>query len=528
MSRQEPGAVYEPGELFRPAATRPIRGPWRIVLSEPGYAACVAGILLFGIALRIAATLPVAMHHPDEIIQYLEQAHRLVFGYGVVPWEYRYGMRQWLVPLLLSEPMRLGNAIAPGSDLYLLLPRMTVALLSCAIMVAAWRLGNRISRLHGLVALFVASIWFELVYFAAHTLTEPLAAATFLSAAAVLLRRQPLSARALFAGGTLLGLTAILRFHYLPAIAVLALAVGQWEMRDRWRPLAGGGLAAMACAGLIDLAMGAAPFSWIVENFRMNIIDNRAAEFGVSGPFAYVENIFSQWWLAAIPLVLLAAGGARRYPALFWAAMINLAVHMLIGHKEYRFIFLTVSIFIILAALGSVDLLERLRKASPRMRESLVMTPIALLAGWALLSASLAVSKPMIDRWSGYRGPLIAMKTVGLDSHSCAIALYRGIAWVAGYTYLHRPIPIYLPGVLSPDSTPATQLAAASPAYNAILATPMSATEMPRGYRFKGCFGRSSGVRHDGALCLFQRAGGCDPSAGESLGIQKILLLRDR
>lgn len=527
-SQQEPGTLYEPGELFRPAATQPLRARWRIALAEPGYAACVAGILLFGIILRGAATLPVAMHHPDEIIQYLEQAHRLVFGYGVVPWEYRYGMRQWLMPLLLSGPMRLGNFIAPDGNLYLLLPRLTVALLSCAIPVAAWRLGSRISRVHGLVALFVAAIWFELVYFAAHTLTEPLATATFLSAAAVLLHRQALPARMLFLGGALLGLTAILRFHYLPAIAVLALAIGQWDFRERWLPLAAGGLAALAMAGMIDFGMGTIPFSWIVENFRMNILDNRAAEFGVSGPLTYVGDLFGQWGLAAIPLVLLAAGGARRYPALFWAALVNLGVHMLIGHKEYRFIFLTVSIFVILAALGSADLLERLRKALPRVRESLLLTPLALLAAWALLSASLAASKPMSARWAGYQGPLVAMKSVGMNPRSCGVALYRGIAWVAGYTYLHRPIPIYLPGVLAPDSTPATQLAAAAPAYNAILATPMAATEMPRGYRFKGCFGRSTGVRQDGALCLFQRPGGCDPAAGEELGIQKILLRRDR
>lgn len=528
MSQQESGAVYEADELFHPAGARPVRAGWRAALTEPRYAACVAGILLVGVVLRIVATLPVSMHHPDEIIQYLEQAHRLVFGYGVVPWEYRYGMRQWLLPLLLSEPMRIGNAIAPDSNLYLLLPRLTVAALSCAIMVAAWRLGNRVSRLHGLVALFVTSIWFELVYFAAHTLTEPLATATFLSAAAVLLRRQTLSGRALFLGGALLGLTAILRFHYLPAIAVLALAAGQWEFRERWRPLAGGGLAALACAGLIDLGMGATPFNWIVENFRMNIIDNRAAEFGVSGPFAYVDNLLGQWGLAVVPLILLAALGARRYPALFWAAMVNLGVHMLIGHKEYRFIFLTVSIFVILAAMGSVDLMERLRKGAPRLRDSPLLTPLALLTGWALLSGSLAASKPMSDRWTGYQGPLVAMKTVGLYPGSCGVALYRGKTWVAGYTYLHRAIPIYLPGVLAPDSTPATQLAAASPAYNAILAAPMATTEMPRGYRFKGCFGRSTGVRHDGAVCLFVRPGGCDPAAGEDLRIQKVLLRRDR
>ena len=67
-----------------------------------------------------------ATHHPDETIQYLEQAHRIVFGYGVVPWEFRYFIRSWLIPLLLVPPMALGEAINPGGTLYLILPRAMV------------------------------------------------------------------------------------------------------------------------------------------------------------------------------------------------------------------------------------------------------------------------------------------------------------------------------------------------------------------------------------------------------------------
>src|SRR3546814_7634981 len=100
--------------------------------------------------------------------------------------------------------MKLGDLIAPASDLYLMLPRMAVAMLSISIMAAALKLGNGISRLHGLVAMFVAAIWFEFVHFAAHTLTEPLATAVFLCAAVLLLRPFAASTRAIFWGGLLL------------------------------------------------------------------------------------------------------------------------------------------------------------------------------------------------------------------------------------------------------------------------------------------------------------------------------------
>src|SRR3546814_13439401 len=82
---------------------------------------------------------------------------------------------------------------------------------------------------------------------------------------------------------------------YLPAIAVLDLFTSGKDVKERWLPLAAGGLTALAGAGLIDLMMGATPFAWIVENFRMNITENRAADFGVSGPLAYFGQMLSYW-----------------------------------------------------------------------------------------------------------------------------------------------------------------------------------------------------------------------------------------
>jgi GPI mannosyltransferase 3 len=38
------------------------------------------------VVLRVWAATPLSLLYPDEIGQYLEQAHRLVSGYGIVPW----------------------------------------------------------------------------------------------------------------------------------------------------------------------------------------------------------------------------------------------------------------------------------------------------------------------------------------------------------------------------------------------------------------------------------------------------------
>src|SRR3546814_11797967 len=76
MTQGEQGAVNEPGEYFRLGNRSQPRQRRFAFFEEPRYAVAVAGIMVLGIVLRIAATWPMSMHHPDEVIQYLEQAER--------------------------------------------------------------------------------------------------------------------------------------------------------------------------------------------------------------------------------------------------------------------------------------------------------------------------------------------------------------------------------------------------------------------------------------------------------------------
>ena len=70
------------------------RHPWKFI-----HILAIAGLLARLSAAFYSNQINV---FPDEIFQYLEQAHRLVFGYGYVPWEYRFGIRSWILPALIS------------------------------------------------------------------------------------------------------------------------------------------------------------------------------------------------------------------------------------------------------------------------------------------------------------------------------------------------------------------------------------------------------------------------------------------
>ena len=71
------------------------------------------------LALAFAARAAVALSgdfvlHPDEIMQYLEPAHRLAFGNGVIYWEYFYGARSWLVPGVVAGVLKLFDLVGLG------------------------------------------------------------------------------------------------------------------------------------------------------------------------------------------------------------------------------------------------------------------------------------------------------------------------------------------------------------------------------------------------------------------------------
>jgi hypothetical protein len=489
----------------------------------------VAAILAVAVALRVWVALTSGPVHPDEIFQYLEQAHRTVFGNGIVTWEYRYGMRSWLLPLLLATPMQLGAWVAPASDLYLILPRLTAAALSLLLVVGAYGLGARLSRWHGFVAMAVAATWYDIVYFGGHVLTEPAATALILAAAALLLAERP-ERRKLVLAGLLLGFAGILRFHYLPAVGVLVVLSCGLDWRSRWLPLIAGGLAAAVAGAAVDLSMGQAPFGWILANFTQNIVADRASGFGVHPPLGYLLTLIILWGFALAPLLLLLFPVFRPYRALIWAAVVNILVHSAIGHKEYRFIFLTVAILVVVAAIGSAELVRRLRERVPQRTGR--MTAIALVPLWFGASATLAAGGKLQSDWRAYRAGSEAAMVLRGQPGLCGVGLVGINLWdTGGYTLLHRKVPFY---VIDPpfDIGPEAPLGAVVPAFNGVIAPESKAFTLPPGYRSVGCSAPHPGVdpkrmKTPLRVCAFVRQGACDASAGAPQELQAVMKRQD-
>ena len=138
----------------------------------------LASLVLLAIGLRLIPILFVpSMVWADEIFQTSEQAHRLVYGSGLVPWEFQLGMRSWLLPGVIAVLMELSRIAGDGPDYYIALIAGSFAALATAPVVCSFLWGRRLfGPLGGWIAGAVVALAPEAVYFGARTLCETVAA----------------------------------------------------------------------------------------------------------------------------------------------------------------------------------------------------------------------------------------------------------------------------------------------------------------------------------------------------------------
>ena len=457
------------------------------------------GLAALAIALRVLAFDPYSAHHQDETIQYLEQAHRIVFGYGFVPWEYRYFIRSWLIPLLLVPPMQLGEWLDPGGTLYLILPRAMVAAANFTPVIAAWFIGKRISTAHAIVGMAVMALWIESVLFSVQTLSESLSVACFFGAVALLHREARFGA--IVAAGALMALAGLFRFQFGPAIALYAVLIAGTDRRV-WAALMLGGLPVVAGGGLLDIAMGLRPYEWILNNYNANITQGRMKEIGGHDVGYYLKAIPHFWKWAVVPIFIFLLHGWRRNPALFAAALINIAVHQFVGHKEYRYLWLSIDALLLLAAFGSVDFLKLAKL--PKWAGILSRNPIGWAVGFlgdpviepgfdADLPNGLARGRRTVPAGGGNASRPQGLRPCGAVGSLCTLRICAAPPAQAG-----------LPGSASVSRRPGEIPHRPAPAFNAMLCVGRR-SRSPRASRVKGdCMGSG-----DDRLCAYRRPGGC-------------------
>ncbi len=342
------------------------------------------------LALAFAARAAVALHgdftlHPDEIMQYLEPAHNLVFGNGVLHWEFFYGARAWLLPGLVAGVLALFDLVGLGETLWYI---EAVKLLFCAISLLIpagmyFFARRHFSETAARVALLAGAFWYELVGFAHKPMSEFNATALLLVLLALCVR--PPSARLIWPLAAVAVLAAALRLQYAP-IALLLLGMAFIRSHHKLHLLLASALLLLALGVFDAVTWDAVLFHSYLTNIRYNLsFPFFAGGDGEISPFyKYV------WWLtlataALAPLCIaasLAAGGWRRYGLLLALIAIVLLLHSVQAYQEYRFIFLTTPLWLLIGA----DLLARAvaRVNNPRPLAGAAALFVALSGGGLL------------------------------------------------------------------------------------------------------------------------------------------------
>lgn len=462
----------------------------------------VAAIL----AVALAARLPFAFfefaHHADEIWQYLEPAYRLDFGRSIVTWEYRAGIRSWLLPMLLAGPMWVSKTLFAGSAFPLLPVRLFLILLSLPIVWVSIEAGWRISRLHGKVAGLAVALAFEPILMASRALSEAIGTTFLVMAIVPLLFREGRTASLL--AGLLLGLALAARLQLAPAVATLAILGNRLDLR-KWGWSLLGGMAGLAVDAGCNAAMGEMPFRWMVENYRLNLVEHVSERYGTEPASWYLVKLLSFWGPASPLLLALVALGGRRQPVLLAVALVHLAAHMAVPHKEFRFIFPTVALFVLLGGIGTVDAVAWV--AQYRRRLALPAAGLAAL-GWVTAAGSSAVGG-LRDHRIGYVSIITLWTQVRQHPELCGLASLR-IELATAYSYVDRAVPIYM--FTEPGAE--RSLRAHAPAFNLVVAGQGSAPMLARsGYRLGQCFPTFAEQRAGPSMprqaCLYERPGRC-------------------
>ena len=430
-------------DIFRAAADSPVP-LWRWFWP----------LLAGGFALRVAAALggDFSLRH-DEDFQVLEQAHRLVWGYGLVPWEFGVGARSWLTVLPAALPLAICKFLGLESpDQYTEAVEIFHAALSMSVPVGLFVFArNHYGEAAGRVSLVLGCFWHELALFAPHALSE-FYGAYFIFAALALMSRRPSRMRAA-AVGALLGFGIVFRFPYGLAAAAAAAA---WifalsERKD-------GSAAQAVRAGIIGGAVPALAFlaaDWAAwgrpgHSLLMYAAGSRG---GMSrmlenhDRLTHLVNLASSSGGVQVAALALALAGWRRHGLVLALFLPTLAFHSLQSVQFYTHIAALAALLLAAAGDGIAKAL-----AAPGRR----LAGIAACA-WCLLVFAAGLAGQVPQHYKVGDGPWEArvFALLGEDPNYAARRFVSrlpagevgGVAiegWDrGGYYRLHHKVPLY-------------------------------------------------------------------------------------
>jgi hypothetical protein len=312
----------------------------------------------------------------------------------------------------------------------------------------------RVCNASGEAAAVGAAVWAlasPAIYFAHRALSENAATVAAVWGLALLLAPRA-SRRSVWLGASLLGLAVLFRIHIgILVVGVLGVLIARRDWRVLRQTVAVLIVWAMAYGAIDAIAWHDAPgaifggwFHSAILYGRFNL-EGRSAQWGTSPPGYYAEFVFR-----SMPLIAACAGigllaGLRYAPALSVLALLFLAAHSAVPHKEFRFIVPMLPLAIA-ATVTSCDALPRI----PRI----VGLGLLLVGGaasaatfrtltWSNLGARLHQPDAQTSAWDA-GGPINRLLlAANQQPELCGLRVDAQAAFHGAFTYLHRRVHIY-------------------------------------------------------------------------------------
>ncbi len=416
----------------------PDERPWRFLLPVLALAFVVRAAIALGGDFVL---------HPDEVMQYLEPAHRLVFGNGVTYWEFFYGARAWLVPGVVAGVLKVFDFVGLGEPFwYVGGVKLMFCAISLLIPVGMYFFARRhFGEISARVALVAGAFWYELVGFAHKPMTEFVAAALLMVLLALCVRPSVDRVGTVWLMALVAVLIAAVRVQYAP-FALLLLGVFFLRTEKKVH-LALAAVAFLLAVGVFDaITWDGGLFYSYITNIRFNFLvdEGRAGE---------TPGYQFLWWLllASVGLgalcVVMALRDLRRYGFLLAMVGLVLLIHSVQAHKEYRFVFAVVPLWLLVGA----DVVARVRGNARVWGLAGVLFAAVSIGG---ILNTLPAQDQVYRAFSKETG-----KVGFIRGQDPIFAAYRYLAhapgvqgvWqvdrpyynLPGYYYLHREIPFY-------------------------------------------------------------------------------------
>lgn len=410
----------------------------------------------------------------DEIFQTLEQGHRLAFGYGLVPWEFKVGARSWLLPGVIGGVMKALAALGIGSGAGLAVAcKLMFALLAVVALYPLLRLAEALGGILALVLLgLLASAFPASLLYSSRVLSE-VASVPFVAWGLHLLLPWGMAggdtgARAAgkrgFAGrvlplllaGALLGLSVLLRYQnaiLLPPI-VLIVAARRGLRRASW--LAGSMTVILLLGGLLDWVTWERPFQSLVVYLRFNLVESGANQWGIAKRGFYLWTMLGCNGPAVLVLALGFLAGLRRTWPIATLVLLYGLVLSAVAHKELRFLVPVLPLFLVCAAVGLGRLLSKLPYPAARRRTAAWALGLSLIALFALRAPKVTfkdigqfMPAPSLGGptsklvWGAFGERNRLLEQAARHADLCGLAApAMNPYWTGGYTYLHRRVPM--------------------------------------------------------------------------------------